>query len=493
MRSINARAVQPHAVQRMAIQPAARQSPTGTSIALPPHLADFGAGRGTPIAPAVRQMMERAFATSFAAVTIHTGPHVRALGALAFTRGNEIHFAPGQYDPATPHGRHLLAHELAHVVQQRTGRVANPFGAGVAVVQNYALEAEAERLARRVTASTQTIQRSAAAQFTVTSFLNEGGRYVRAPADAEQLDVVRRTEVDLLARRPHQTLDWGLGPSRARLGALILELAGGGETYEVKLMQYLLGERHDVPSKVFGGLGSLSLSDEGRFSGRPGFVKGVFEESGGPGRHLRHETAHHTIQDVLNQIVMQFGVEALLDLAEDAEPYVLPEVDEQVTHWILRHGQFSKTEFRLLWLASVLNNIKSNLWMGPGRENISINSFCSALKGWNDDLDSGRMTIDELLFKLRSSGVSSTKGREAAALAIAIITAANAKAHLDHQGKVTEIVNEIFRRCIMPLEVDVKKGAVMNPASEQLFMIANGVGDLGQAFAALRSFMGIRD
>jgi hypothetical protein len=43
----------------------------------------------------------------------------------------------------------LLAHELVHVVQQRAGRVSNPFGGGVAVVQDQALEAEADRLGRQ--------------------------------------------------------------------------------------------------------------------------------------------------------------------------------------------------------------------------------------------------------------------------------------------------------------------------------------------------------
>jgi ribosomal protein S18 acetylase RimI-like enzyme len=60
----------------------------------------------------------------------------------------DIHFASGQYNPHTPHGQSLLGHELTHVVQQRAGRVANPFGSGVAVVQDQALEAEADRMGR---------------------------------------------------------------------------------------------------------------------------------------------------------------------------------------------------------------------------------------------------------------------------------------------------------------------------------------------------------
>lgn len=72
-----------------------------------------------------------------------------ALGALAFTCGADIHFAPGRYNPHTHEGAQLLAHELAHVLQQRTGRVTNPFGSGLAVVQNSMLDAEAQRLSAR--------------------------------------------------------------------------------------------------------------------------------------------------------------------------------------------------------------------------------------------------------------------------------------------------------------------------------------------------------
>jgi hypothetical protein len=63
-----------------------------------------------------------------------------------------MHFAPGYYSPHTPQGQRLLAHELAHVLQQRAGRVRNPFGQGVAVVQDAALEAEADRAGRTIAA-----------------------------------------------------------------------------------------------------------------------------------------------------------------------------------------------------------------------------------------------------------------------------------------------------------------------------------------------------
>lgn len=62
--------------------------------------------------------MEAAFGHDFAAVRVHTDARTLAAGARATTVGDDVHFAPGAYAPGTAEGRHLLAHELAHVVQQ---------------------------------------------------------------------------------------------------------------------------------------------------------------------------------------------------------------------------------------------------------------------------------------------------------------------------------------------------------------------------------------
>jgi hypothetical protein len=102
---------------------------------------------GRPLDATVRQMMEAAFGQQFADVRIHVGAEADSIGAVAFTHGSNIYFAPGQYDPSTQRGRQVLAHELAHVVQQRSGRVRNAFGPGVAIVHDAQLEAEAERMA----------------------------------------------------------------------------------------------------------------------------------------------------------------------------------------------------------------------------------------------------------------------------------------------------------------------------------------------------------
>lgn len=108
---------------------------------------------GLPLPREVQTRMESALGANFSDVRIHVGSEAAAIGAIAFTWGTDIHFAPGQYNPHTRQGQLLLAHELVHVVQQRAGRVNNPFGDGVAVVQDSALEAEADRLGQLAVSS----------------------------------------------------------------------------------------------------------------------------------------------------------------------------------------------------------------------------------------------------------------------------------------------------------------------------------------------------
>ncbi|MEO1125070.1 MAG: DUF4157 domain-containing protein [Cyanobacteria bacterium J06639_16] len=80
------------------------------------------AGKGQPIVPKVREPLEEAFGADFSPVRIHAGAegnHLsNVLQAKAFTTGPDIFFRQGAYAPDSPSGKHLLAHELTHVVQQ---------------------------------------------------------------------------------------------------------------------------------------------------------------------------------------------------------------------------------------------------------------------------------------------------------------------------------------------------------------------------------------
>jgi hypothetical protein len=83
-------------------------------------IADLNEGRS--LSPAERGFFEPRFGRSFESVRVHTGQGAdtaaRAVNARAFALGDDIAFANGEYSPGSPDGQRLLAHELAHTVQQ---------------------------------------------------------------------------------------------------------------------------------------------------------------------------------------------------------------------------------------------------------------------------------------------------------------------------------------------------------------------------------------
>lgn len=79
-------------------------------------------GSAQPMERPLRQFMEARFKHDFSGVRLHTDPEAaasaRSIGALAYTFDQNIVFDSSSYQPNTPHGLHLIAHELSHVVQQ---------------------------------------------------------------------------------------------------------------------------------------------------------------------------------------------------------------------------------------------------------------------------------------------------------------------------------------------------------------------------------------
>ena len=102
----------------------------------------------TGMSDGLRGKMENSFSSDFSDVNIHTNSiQAKDIGALAYTQGNDMHFAPGQYSPDTQTGQELIGHELTHVVQQREGRVEPTTEVnGMAVNDNHGLESEADNL-----------------------------------------------------------------------------------------------------------------------------------------------------------------------------------------------------------------------------------------------------------------------------------------------------------------------------------------------------------
>ncbi|MCC2320954.1 eCIS core domain-containing protein [Cellulomonas xiejunii] len=90
---------------------------------------------GTGLPGPVRRRMEQAFGTDLGHVRVHTGPEAgrlsRAMSAEAFTTGDDIFFGNGRFAPHDAVGEKVLAHEIAHVVQETGSRAvrrfSNPF------------------------------------------------------------------------------------------------------------------------------------------------------------------------------------------------------------------------------------------------------------------------------------------------------------------------------------------------------------------------------
>jgi len=93
-----------------------------TPVEAPPIVHQVLRSPGRPLEGPVRRQMEDGFGHDFSRVRVHTGTaadaSARAVAAHAYAAGNNIVFANGQYAPSQTAGQRLIAHELAHVVQQ---------------------------------------------------------------------------------------------------------------------------------------------------------------------------------------------------------------------------------------------------------------------------------------------------------------------------------------------------------------------------------------
>lgn len=103
-----------------------RKTENGSSFGtVPPIVHDVLRSPGQPLDAETRAFFEPRFGHDFSHVKVHTDARAaesaRAVDALAYTVGRDVVFGEGQYRPGSPQGRHVLAHELTHVVQQRLG------------------------------------------------------------------------------------------------------------------------------------------------------------------------------------------------------------------------------------------------------------------------------------------------------------------------------------------------------------------------------------
>ena len=150
-----------------------------------------GAGRRLP--PALRASLEERLCAGLGAMRVHTGSEAgraaRAHGARAYAAGGDVVFAEGAFDPGSHEGRALIAHEAAHVVQQRGSAEGPVVGPGAE-----AAESEA-RDAGRLVAAGRPAERPAAAGAALQGDVEE-------PAAEEWAKLARVFEADAAVPGP---------------------------------------------------------------------------------------------------------------------------------------------------------------------------------------------------------------------------------------------------------------------------------------------------
>jgi hypothetical protein len=195
---------------------------------------------GQPLDAATRAAMETRFGHDFSGVRVHADSRAaesaRAVNALAYTVGNDIAFGTGQYMPGTERGKRVLAHELAHVVQQAGNQTRIPEPSAVPLKMlppAHSLEYEAERTAEDVTARGLPPQRTDSALSAVRAGTVHLARIVRAnpygtgPASAQVPDLeeetVQKVKAAIAAGNRQQAIDL-IVRDAANSGAIDLDL-----------------------------------------------------------------------------------------------------------------------------------------------------------------------------------------------------------------------------------------------------------------------------
>lgn len=171
---------------------------------------DRAGGSGRPLPQAMRGLFEPRFGWDFGDVRIHTdgaaATAARELRARAFSVGRDIVFGAGEYAPSTSAGRSLLAHELAHVVQQAPGRAARQVS--VAQAEREADAAAAPRGHARVSARPIAVHRQPA----------PGGAGMTRDELARRLRTIFGHDVTIeVGDRARQTRELGGPQARRRL------------------------------------------------------------------------------------------------------------------------------------------------------------------------------------------------------------------------------------------------------------------------------------
>jgi hypothetical protein len=176
--------------------------------AAPPVAAQSTAGQALP--ETVRERLQPAFDFDFSSVRVHQGADVdraaSARHAAAFTRGHDLFFRSGRFEPETETGHWLIAHELAHVVQQSRGS-----GSTVRPEAGSGFERHASDAAHLALAG-QTVPAAPAGAVPIVQYETEEELRAQLAAVQAQINAERVRIADVEQAAP-KSPTWEVGPS----------------------------------------------------------------------------------------------------------------------------------------------------------------------------------------------------------------------------------------------------------------------------------------
>ncbi|MCO8145605.1 DUF4157 domain-containing protein [Rhodovulum tesquicola] len=214
--------------------------PTATGTAVESAAAAVATG-GRPLSRAERGFFEPRFGRDLSAVRLHEGARAgaaaRGIGARAYTLGQNIAFAPGEYTPGSPRGRHLMAHELTHTLQQRTAGSASAAAA---------IETEAERSVGHLAAGMRPEIRHSLAPRSIVRF----GQPQHVP---DQTFIADPAGDGFLTQADSYHRAWGLNPQAINSIAGIVErlAASTGALSRIRLVTH--ADRNNLFIRMFEG------------------------------------------------------------------------------------------------------------------------------------------------------------------------------------------------------------------------------------------------
>lgn len=279
------------------------------------QLAD-SKGRGDRLSESTRSEMESNTGLQLGDVRLHTDRAANELndelGSEAFTHGQHIYFADGNYNPTTASGRTLLGHELAHTVQQQDTKGA---------VQTYVNPSKVKRKLRRKMFGLFPSSRDAIRAYNYLRHLDENSRvdfYNLAETDQSVADLITRMEDNLpveYMESQRYGFQKGLEGKTAQDNVAMMQMLNSDDTWadpgmldvvltilvqagmgqEIlpvvndKLTTFNTSDVTEVTEKLGFKKGKYKRPKSGRFTSSSTFPKALFNYVFGSGRRSRHQ------------------------------------------------------------------------------------------------------------------------------------------------------------------------------------------------------------